>query len=53
MVDNKRKVIYTKPYLFCDNCLNRDFDIVAGGIKEIDSCTVCGSQNVSLKKPSK
>ncbi|CCU79048.1 hypothetical protein HSACCH_01054 [Halanaerobium saccharolyticum subsp. saccharolyticum DSM 6643] len=53
MVENKRKAIYTKPYLFCNNCLNRDFDIVAGGIKEINSCTVCGSQNISLKKPSK
>ena len=53
MVDNKRKAISVKPYLFCEDCLNRDFDIVAGGIKEIAICTVCGSPNVSFENPTK
>jgi len=35
MVDNKRNTISMKPYLFCTDCLNRDFDIVAGSKKFI------------------
>lgn len=51
MVDNKRNVIYMKPYLFCDNCLNRDFDIVASGNKNLENCPICGYEKVSHKGP--
>jgi hypothetical protein len=49
MVDNKRKSISIKPYLFCENCLNRDYDIVAGGNKEISKCLICDSKNISIE----
>ena len=45
MVDNKRDTISMKPYLFCSDCLNRDFDVVAGS-KKIHNCLICGSKNV-------
>lgn len=51
MVDEKREAISMKSYLFCDDCLNRDFDIVAGGNTEIIECSICGSKNVSCKAP--
>lgn len=46
MVENKREVISLKPYLFCYDCLNRDFDIVASGHTEGTPCAVCGLDNV-------
>jgi len=49
MVDNKREAISMKPYLFCEDCLNRDFDIVAGGNTEIVECSICASKNVSYE----
>ena len=48
MVDNKRNTISMKPYLFCTDCLNRDFDAVAGS-KKIHNCPICGSENVSIE----
>ena len=48
MVDNKRHAIAMKPYLFCTDCLNRDFDAVAGS-KKIHNCPICGSENVSIE----
>lgn len=50
MVDNKREAISMKPYLFCKDCLNRDFDIVAGHRNE-DTCPLCGTKNVSIEYP--
>lgn len=50
MVDNKRKTISMKPYLFCADCLNRDFDIVAGSEK-INNCPICGSKHVFIEDP--
>lgn len=49
MIRDKRQMIYMKPYLFCKDCLNRDFDAVAGGCEKIDSCTICGSKNVFVE----
>ena len=49
MVDDKRKAISMKPYLFCADCLNRDFDVVAGS-KKVYNCPICGSENVSIEK---
>lgn len=50
MVDNKRKVISMKPYLFCHNCFNRDFDAVAGNANPKE-CSICGSTNISIEEP--
>jgi len=52
MVNNKREVISMKPYLFCEDCLNRDFDVIAGGFEKKDVCMLCGSKNVSVEYPS-
>lgn len=52
MVDNKREVISMKPYLFCEDCLNRDFDVIAGGFEKKDVCMLCGPKNVSVEYPS-
>lgn len=51
MVDNKRKAISVKPYLFCEKCLNRDFDVVSG-LNKIDICPICGSNNVHVEYPN-
>lgn len=50
MVDNKRKSIYMKPYLFCSNCFNRDFDAVVSSSKP-KKCSICGSTNISIENP--
>ena len=50
MVDNKRNTISMKPYLFCADCLNRDFDVVAGS-KKNHNCPICGSKNVCTEYP--
>ncbi len=52
MVDNKRTAIYMKPYLFCNNCLNRDFDIVIDN-KNNKKCPICGSKNIIIEDPLK
>lgn len=50
MVENKRKAISMKPYLFCKDCLNSDFD-TAAGYKKTDACPICGSKNVYIEYP--
>lgn len=47
MVDDKRKAISTKPYLYCKKCLNRDYDVVAG-MGNPESCSICGSKNIMI-----
>lgn len=50
--DKKRKAISTNPYLFCIDCLSRDFDNAAKGLAEVDKCQVCGSANIVYGTPS-
>lgn len=50
LIDNKRKSIYSKSYLFCENCLNRDFDNVAIG-KNPDKCSICQSSKITIVEP--
>lgn len=50
LVDEKRYSISTKQYMFCSECLNRDFDIVAG-ITAVDTCPLCGSKNITIENP--
>lgn len=52
MVDNKREVTSTKPYLFCLDCFNRDFDIVASGLKKDTSCPLCNSKEIIYETPN-
>ncbi len=51
MADDKRQAISLKPYLYCADCLNRDFDIVAGGNRNVKNCSICGSEKVSFEVP--
>ncbi len=51
MVDNKRNAISMKPYLFCADCLNRDFDVVAGS-RKIHNCPICESRNLCIEYPN-
>lgn len=48
MVDIKRKSIYMKSYLFCHDCLNRDFDSVVIG-KLPEKCPICNSKNITIE----
>ena len=50
MVDNKRWAISTKTYLFCTDCLNRDFDLSTSD-GNIEICPICGSKNVYIEYP--
>jgi hypothetical protein len=52
MVDNKRDVISLRPYQFCYDCFNRDFDIAASGYTKGTHCAVCGSDRVSYELPA-
>lgn len=46
-IDEKRNAIERAEYLFCHNCLNRDFDIVSS---MPGSCPVCGSRDFEIVK---
>lgn len=50
-IDNKRHAISRRPYLFCSDCFNRDFDSVVTGISEVEECMICGSKNISYETP--
>lgn len=50
LVDEKRNAISTKPYLFCLNCFNRDFDVVAGSVKATH-CPICNSKKIRIEYP--
>lgn len=49
-VDEKRYSISTKKYMFCEECFNRDFDIVTG-INPVKKCPLCGSKNIWIENP--
>jgi len=51
MVDDKRMFLYSKKYLFCEDCLNRDFDSVFGAHSENLVCNICKSKKVSIIYP--
>lgn len=51
-IDNKRISISSKPYLFCHNCFNRDYDAVAG-CNQPNKCPVCGSKEYEIVIPGK
>lgn len=43
-VDEKRRAISWKAYLYCENCLNRDYDVVLDESR--DTCPICGSKKI-------
>ena len=47
LANKKRKCIEVKPYLFCSECLNKDFDIVI--TETVTSCPICGNSDVSIE----
>lgn len=42
-VDEKRKGTSMKDYMFCKNCLSRDYDAI---IANVNKCPICGSTNI-------
>lgn len=49
-VDAKRRSLSYRNYLFCHDCLNRDYDAVAG-LDHAEKCPVCGSENIEIVEP--
>lgn len=47
--NNKYKNIATKPYLFCNNCLNTDFDSVQISDNPNLTCPICDSSAVEIR----
>lgn len=43
-VNEKSKAISWKAYLYCENCLNRDYDVVLDESR--DTCPICGSKKI-------
>jgi len=43
-LEAKRKALYSKEYLLCENCLMQDHDIAI--YKQPEECPVCGSKNI-------
>lgn len=50
MIDNKRKAISTKPYLYCRDCFNRDFDAI-NEIQKPKECIIWESNNILIQQP--
>ena len=46
--EEKLKSISTKNYLFCNNCLQSDFDYSSLGSKA--KCRICGSSDISYNE---
>lgn len=46
-VDAKRKYLSYRKYLFCHDCLNRDYDVVAR-VDNVDKCSICLSSNIEI-----
>jgi len=44
-VDAKRKYLSMKDYLFCRDCLMRDYDTV---LEKTDTCPICGSNKLEI-----
>ena len=47
-IDSKRKSIYRKDYMFCENCFSCDFDSV---YEKCESCPICGSTHFIKESP--
>lgn len=48
-IDEKRKAISWKRYIYCDECLNRDFDAILND--KIDCCPICSSRKIKKIYP--
>ena len=48
LIDEKRFSIHAKPYIFCNECLNIDFDsaISIEKISKDKTCSICNSKNI-------
>ena len=45
-LEAKRKFLYSREYLFCNECLMQDHDVLI--FNKPDKCPVCGSRNIKL-----
>lgn len=46
-LEAKRNALYSKEYLFCDDCLMQDHDVAI--YKQPEKCPICGSENIKMK----
>lgn len=42
----KRKVLFSKEYLFCEDCLMQDHDVAIS--EKPEKCPICGSKNIRM-----
>lgn len=49
-IDNKRIEMSYRPYLFCHNCFNRDYDVVTG-LEGPQECPICRSKDFEVVIP--
>lgn len=49
-VESKRKALSYRPYMYCHDCLNGDYDI-ATGIETVSRCPICGGNNIEFVHP--
>ena len=42
----KRKALFSKEYLFCENCLMQDHDVAIH--EKPEKCPICGSKNIRM-----
>ena len=49
-IDVKRKCLSYKVYLYCHNCLNRDYDVVVGRSMN-KQCPICASDDIEIVYP--
>lgn len=42
----KREVLFSKEYLFCENCLMQDHDVAIH--EKPEKCPICGSKNIRM-----
>lgn len=49
-VDTKRECLSYRSYLYCHNCLNRDYDVLTG-TTSVKVCPICNSSNIEVVCP--
>ena len=42
----KRKALFSKDYLFCEDCLMQDHDVAIH--EKPEKCPICGSKNIRM-----
>ena len=48
-INQRRNILSRKPYLFCNDCLNRDYDVIV--LEKPTSCPICKRKNIEIVYP--